>query len=344
MQRNRIILVTLCALITFGVVASGVFAAKQAVVKTVQKEEIIQYTIVPSDTLWDISNRFYGDPWLWPKIWELNTYINDPHWIYPENKLKIAISEAYKQVLWREDIYKDIPPVILFDPTFRFNTKNNRIDIVSPEKLAVSGKIVDQIDDAVLIGENENVYFTMSKKVNVQIGDIFTIFRIEKTVRHPVKLGKVGYMVNLVGEIKTVEANVLKSGKIVYTGEIIDSTSEITVGDGLFPMSREDVLVTLKESSLDLSGYIIEDLEDRVLLGEHDFCFIDLGIKHGVKAGHSFSIYRRSKDAKNLPPYFVGNLIVLKVQDNNSTCLITNSLREIAIGDTIRSDITTELE
>lgn len=343
MQRKRLALTMISILICIGLIASSVPAA-QKVMKMVKKEEMVDYTIVPGDTLWDISGQFYSDPWLWPKIWEMNPYINDPHWIYPENKLKIPVIEAYKQYFWPDAGLVDIPPVILFDPTFRYETRFNKIDIISPESMEAAGIIVDEIDDRILLGEEDTVYFTMSKKANVQIGDVFTIYRTEKKIKHPIKMKKMGYMVNLVGEIRTVEANVLKSGKVVYTGKIIDSTSEISVGDKIIPMNRDEMTITLKENSLDLTGYVIENLEDQLIIGDHDICFIDLGIKQGIKEGYSFSIFRKSKDDRNLPNYFIGNLIVLKVQDNNATCLITNSKREILIGDTIRSDITTELE
>ena len=342
MHRKNVILVSMIVLIAF-VLAVSVAMASQKVVKSIKKKEIIDYQIVPNDTLWDISDSFYGDPWLWPKIWDLNPYIDDPHWIYPENKLKIAISEDYLETYWKKGKL-EWTPLTIFDPTFQYKTRNNRIDMISPEKLQGAGEIVDHIDDKILIGIFDTVYFTMDKKENVQIGDIFTVFHIEKKVKHPINKKTVGYQVNLGGEIKTVEANVLKSGKIVYTGEIIDSSFEMSVGDPLIPMSRKEVSIQLKESSLDISGYIIEEMDGKLNFAEHDICFIDLGIKHGIMPGNSFSVYRASKDKKKLPPYFIGNLIVLKVQDNNATCLVTNSLREMQLGDAIRSDITAELE
>lgn len=343
MRRKNVILICMIAVFIIATF-SAVVMAKQSVVKTLKKKEIIEYIIVPNDTLWDISARFYGDPWLWPKIWEINEYIADPHWIYPDDKLKISLIQAHKQYSWIADKTYEVPPVILFDSTFRYDIQNNQIDMISAEKPENMGEIVDHIDDKILISEEDTVYFTMGKAVNVQIGDIFTVYRVDKKVEHPIKKKKLGYMVNLVGEIKTVEANVLKSGKIVYTGHILDSTSEMTVSDKVMPMDRKQLSITVKENSLDLSGYIIEEMEDRFVFGDHDWCFIDLGIKHGVKPGYSFSVYRKSKDEKTLPPYFIGNLIVLKVQDNNATCLVTNSLREMEVGDRIRSDITTELE
>ena len=48
------------------------------------------YLIQGGDTLWDLSAKFYGDPYLWPQIWEQNRYIQDAHWIYPGDPLVVG--------------------------------------------------------------------------------------------------------------------------------------------------------------------------------------------------------------------------------------------------------------
>lgn len=48
------------------------------------------HVIQPGDTLWDLSARFLGDPYLWPQIWERNQYILDAHWIYPGDPLVLG--------------------------------------------------------------------------------------------------------------------------------------------------------------------------------------------------------------------------------------------------------------
>ncbi len=60
----------------------------------VPAEGVQVYTIVRGDTLWDLANRFLGNPYLWPQIWEQNQYILDAHWIYPGDPLLIGPTVA----------------------------------------------------------------------------------------------------------------------------------------------------------------------------------------------------------------------------------------------------------
>lgn len=48
------------------------------------------HIIQSGDTLWDLAGRFYGNPYLWPQLWERNQYILDAHWIYPGDPLVLG--------------------------------------------------------------------------------------------------------------------------------------------------------------------------------------------------------------------------------------------------------------
>ncbi len=64
-------------------------AIATAPTSTPAAEQTGRYEIRKGDTLWDIANAFYRDPFLWPLIWKSNPSINDPDLIYPGTALAI---------------------------------------------------------------------------------------------------------------------------------------------------------------------------------------------------------------------------------------------------------------
>lgn len=48
------------------------------------------HTIKTGDTLWDLAQQYYNNPYLWPQLWESNTWITDAHWIYPGDVLLVG--------------------------------------------------------------------------------------------------------------------------------------------------------------------------------------------------------------------------------------------------------------
>jgi LysM repeat protein len=88
-------------------------------------EEPSYYVIKQGDTLWDISNTFMKDPFLWPFIWKANPSISNPDLIYPGNKLAIpsmapierAMQEPEKEqvVEKQEPVKKEAEPIAPVD-------------------------------------------------------------------------------------------------------------------------------------------------------------------------------------------------------------------------------------
>ncbi|MBV8518309.1 MAG: LysM peptidoglycan-binding domain-containing protein [Acidobacteria bacterium] len=47
------------------------------------------HTIKSGDTLWALAQTYYGNAYLWPQLWESNTWVTDAHWIYPGDVLLV---------------------------------------------------------------------------------------------------------------------------------------------------------------------------------------------------------------------------------------------------------------
>ena len=46
------------------------------------------------DTLWDISGYYFANPWDWPRVWGMNPEIANPHWIYPDDRVRLRDTVA----------------------------------------------------------------------------------------------------------------------------------------------------------------------------------------------------------------------------------------------------------
>jgi hypothetical protein len=64
-------------------------------------DEVI-HVVKKGDTLWDLAQAYLKDPFRWPEVFRRNTdIVENPHWIYPGETIRIPSSEVRPEVLAR---------------------------------------------------------------------------------------------------------------------------------------------------------------------------------------------------------------------------------------------------
>ena len=80
-------------LVTAGVFACLFCALSSTSIPDDKAGETSYHIVKDGDTLWDISKNYKGDPWLWQSIWKLNDFIENPHLIYPDQKILLTVKK-----------------------------------------------------------------------------------------------------------------------------------------------------------------------------------------------------------------------------------------------------------
>ncbi len=322
-----------------------------------------QYTVQRGDTLYGIAGRYYTNPALWPFVWNQNPSISiDRRVKSPENQplmpgMKIdlynqpfpfeAVNQVYERptgmpddvrFLTRQVPYSGIP----YDKKY-FRYK------LSPRPTRLWGYIAASpatYKDHFLERDLVYVRFRPSKRQAVMVGDRFGIYRERGPLFHPLNPEvPVGHMAEVVGELE-----ITSTGHDLVTAIVLDSYTELVRGDKvcLFVPRERDIVPTKTHRML--TGNILRSATRDTFYAdshnlENDVVFIDRGECHGMAEGLLVNIYRPSHPVKDpfsqrrlsIPDRYVGEGLVLKAFDKNSTLLITRSREEVLPGDVIKS-------
>ncbi len=139
------------------------------------------------DTLWDLCNRYYQNPWAWPKIWSYNPQITNPHWIYPGDQLRLTSATGGGQAL-------SLAPRQTTTIGGGGSLISRRGQVVSgtvflrdqgyigDPRRDVWGELIGSDEEQMLLAEGNHVVLILRPGVTVSTGQELTVFN---SVRQP---------------------------------------------------------------------------------------------------------------------------------------------------------------
>ncbi|MDO8350488.1 MAG: LysM peptidoglycan-binding domain-containing protein [Gallionella sp.] len=310
------------------------FAGQPEATPQIRNDAPDQYIVVKGDTLWDISGKFFSDPWRWPYIWGMNkNTIKDPHWIYPGERIvldrangtlsiggtvsnrsdTIKLSPQIRSVPGMQDAIPSIPSSAI-EPFL------SQPLVVTDEVLAGAPVLVGLHEGRVILGSGDIAY---AKGLTGEQGNKWQVYRPGKTFIDPDTREILGYEAIYLGEIEVREL------ADISTVVVTHSKQEIKLGDRLVAPSASEsrnYLPRAPESRIKAS--VISIYGGVSQAGQNTVITLNKGERDGLQSGHVLAMYRKGRivqhEGKDLamPDERYGYLFVFRVFEKVSYALV----------------------
>ncbi|MCL1122611.1 LysM peptidoglycan-binding domain-containing protein [Shewanella seohaensis] len=326
------------------------------------------YVVKKGDTLWDISATFLNDPWKWPRLWDVNPQIANPHLIYPGDQLTLVFIDGQPRLV--RNGANEGKPHIRKTPEGRVIAKSNAVpavDLALIQNYLVQNRVVDADwfaqQPMVLAGESPSRHHV--------VGDVIYI---DSELPLNQKLGMYergrDFFNKQTGEALGQEAILASTGQVIESGKvskvkILSNYRETKAGFRVLPMEDEALMsayFTPKPAELKTPATVLAIESTMREAGKLNVVYLDKGTQDGVEPGEVFSIYRDGEEivinndgqpvpaaertaydnvvaslssdrAIKMPDIYHGKLLVFKVFDKASLGLIVSTERSVRVDD-----------
>lgn len=275
--------------------------------KTAGPGEGLVHAVVKGDTLWDLSAKYLGSPWLWPELWERNRFLTNPHYIYPGIRV-VVFPPPPLEYAWevREpapeaETAMTPPPAEAAPPPAEEPPSRSALAITpedfvragefTPERPAGIGSIRGGEHDKIAFSEGDKVYLSLDK--DIPEDQILGVYRVRGPVRSPTERPVSGYVRFLVGILQV-------------TGKE-DGRVSAVVRKSFEDLGREDLIreeipsyspVVPQEGAGGVDAYVITGRSLKTELATGDVFYLDRGADAGVAVGEIFRLYDGRYTAK----------------------------------------------
>lgn len=244
------------------------------------------HTVVEGDTLWDITARYYGDPYKWPRVWSYNPDITNPHWIYPGAviRLRPGDDEVVKIAPhgFKRSKAKGAGTNAIYMAEYGFLDKNALED---------AGYIIAANEEHMMLSDSDMTYVRFNEDVKPEVGKAYTVFRtIQASERESLEKGT---LVRILGEVRLQDYD---EERRVGHAVVIDSMDALERGFRLAPMERRFYWVDVVPAAHSLRATVVASLYPRKLPSTNQIVFVDVGAEQGVVVGNRFFIVRQGDE------------------------------------------------
>lgn len=314
------------------------------------------HTVERGDTLWDLSRKYLGSPWYWPKVWSYNPDIANPHWIYPGNNVRFYGAEEQPTQV---EVGAEVPDVeegslveegeVSASGQIGYRPKNAvRVPIqafMTTKELEQSARIIGSFAENEMLSYPYSVYVDISNKKTLKTGDSVVIYREAGDVQHPRTRDFIGYLTRIVAEGKVTAVDPKKNIATVAIGQ---SNDEVHRGDSVSPAGESFIrTVAPRANDKEIKGATLVKSARRyaVFQAETFMVIVDRGADDGVKVGNTFTFFRSGDTAPiarhldpadnddTFPREVVGLCMVVDVKSKASSCVLLRTMRELVPGD-----------
>ena len=303
------------------------------------------YTVRRGDTLWDITGRYYGNPYEWPRVWSYNPEITNPHWIYPLDHIRLRAGA------------NDAPAADL--PTAASQPRRAEVGTVwlrdqgflDQDAIDESGVIIGSPEEQMLLANYDEIYVRFDDGVEVRPNTDYTVYReIDEDERNE---DESGTLVRIFGMVRIRSFD---EDRNIARAVISETLDPIERGFRVGPIPRRFEMVPPQENAQDLEAEVVASLRPLRIHADQQVIFVNVGEEQGVKVGNRFFIVRAGDewrqnlqsrsleygqvvedppepDEEEYPPEVIAEGRVVNVRPNTAALFITRSIHEVEVGD-----------
>lgn len=313
------------------------------------------HVVQQGDTLSGICAYYYGDMYLWPKIWSYNPHITNAHWIFPGDRIRLT--DPYESASGPGDGSGDgsgdgpgLGYAETYDPrqTGGQTYLLERYAFIDEDELNKSMEVVGGANAAIMMGTLDTAYIGYDENNPPIPGERLSVYRKKQPVydikvkgkKQKQKKGKrIGWLVEVVGEVY-VRSVAEKSAE----AEIVDSVQPVERGQRVGELKTRFTRVSPSANEVTTNGLVVEIIREHTISGETQFVIVNLGAEDGIRRGNTMEVVQKgdayTPDHRLHQPYDKGHprrvlarLMVLQIEGDSALTVVTDSLQEVVIGD-----------